>query len=144
MKYLNKFASVFLFAALGVFALSEMGGEEEEPEPEEELVGQMEDVYNIGKEDLSSPFFTLGKTYVVPAGEKWQAQFNLTVNPDNKYYKNFYVVLNACTDAETGTLGDEYGVIRYDNDPTKNSEETLPIPLRRRVKTRMWMLQFRR
>lgn len=102
--------------------LSEMGGEEDEPEPEEELVGQMEDVYNIGKEDLSSGFFTLGKTTVVPAGAKWQAQFNLTVNPDNKYYKNFYVVLNACTDAETGTLGDEYGVIRFDNDPTKNSE----------------------
>jgi hypothetical protein len=102
--------------------LSEMGGEEDEPEPEEELVGQMEDVYNIGKEDLSSGFWTLGKTYVVPAGAKWQAQFNLTVNPDNKYYKNFYIVLNACKDATTGELGDEFGVIRYDNDPSKNSE----------------------
>lgn len=139
MKYLNKLASLFFIGALGVLTmtsceggdlynvgapgwLSEMGGEEEEPEPEEELVGQMEDVYNIGKEDLSSGFFTLGKTTVVPAGAKWQAQFYLTVNPDNKYYKNFYVVLNACTDAETGTLGDEYGVIRFDNDPTKNSE----------------------
>jgi hypothetical protein len=99
-----------------------MGGEEDEPEPEEELVGQMEDVYNIGKEDLSSGFWTLGKTYVVPAGAKWQAQFNLTVNPDNKYYKNFYIVLNACKDATTGELGDEFGVIRYDNDPSKNSE----------------------
>ncbi len=139
MKYLNKLASLFFIGAFGVLTmtsceggdlynigapgwLSEMGGEEDEPEPEEELVGQMEDVYNIGKEDLSSGFWTLGKTYVVPAGAKWQAQFNLTVNPDNKYYKNFYVVLNACTDAETGTLGDEYGVIRFDNDPTKNSE----------------------
>ena len=138
MKYLNKLASVFFIAALGVMMLtsceggdlynigapgwlSEMGGEEE-PEPEEELVGQMEDVYNIGKEDLSSGFWTLGKTYVVPAGAKWQAQFNLTVNPDNKYYKNFYIVLNACKDATTGELGDEFGVIRYDNDPSKNSE----------------------
>ncbi len=139
MKYLNKLASLFFIGALGVMTmtsceggdlynvgapgwLSEMGGEEEEPEPEEELEGQMEDVYNIGKEDLSSGFWTLGKTYVVPAGAKWQAQFKLTVNPDNKYFKNFYVVLNACTNAETGALGDEYGVIRYDNDPTKNSE----------------------
>ena len=139
MKYLNKLASLFFIGALGVMTmtsceggdlynvgaptwLSEMGGEEDEPEPEEELVGQMEDVYNIGKEDLSSGFWTLGKTYVVPAGAKWQAQFKLTVNPDNKYFKNFYVVLNACTNAETGALGDEYGVIRYDNDPTKNSE----------------------
>ena len=139
MKYINKLASVFFMAALALLTmtsceggdlynvgapdwLSKMGGEEDEPEPEEELVGQMEDVYNIGKEDLSSGFFTLGKTYVVPAGAKWQAQFMLTVNPDNKYYKNFYIVLNACKNAETGELGDEYGVIRYDNDPSKNSE----------------------
>ena len=139
MKYLNKFVSALFVATLGIMTLascegadlykinapdwlSEKGGEEDEPEPEEELVGQMEDVYNIGKEDLSSGFWTLGKTYVVPAGAKWQAQFNLTVNPDNKYFKNFYVVLNACTNAETGELGDEYGVIRYDNDPGKNSE----------------------
>ena len=110
MKYLNKLASVFFIAALGVLTLtsceggdlfnvnapdwlSEMGGGEEEPEPEEELVGQMEDVYNIGNTDLTAGFFTLGKTYVVPAGQKWQAQFNLTVNPDNKYFKNFYIVL---------------------------------------------------
>ena len=138
MKYLNKFVSALFVATLGIMTLascegadlykinapdwlSEMGGEEEEEE-QEELVGQMEDVYNIGKEDLSSGFWTLGKTYVVPAGAKWQAQFKLTVNPDNKYFKNFYVVLNACTNAETGELGDEYGVIRYDNDPGKNSE----------------------
>ena len=138
MKYLNKFVSALLVATLGIMTLascegadlykinapdwlSEMGGEEEEPEEEEELVGQMEDVYNIGKEDLSSGFWTLGKTYVVPAGAKWQAQFKLTVNPDNLYYKNFYLVLNAYN-AETGELGDEFGVIRYDNDPSKNSE----------------------
>ncbi len=139
MKYPNKLASAFLFAALGIMTLtgceggdlynidvpawlSEMGGgEEPEPEPEEELVGQMEDVYDIGNAELTAAFFTLGKTYIVPAGEKWQAQFNLTVNPDNKYYKNFYLVINA-VDAETGGAGAEYGVIRYDNDPNKNSE----------------------
>ena len=138
MKYLNKLASVFLFATLGVFALtscegsdlykvgapdwlSEMGGDEGEESEEEELVGQMEDVYGIGNTEFTAAFFTLGKTYIVPAGAKWQAQFNLTVNPDNKYYKNFYVVINA-VNAETGEVGGEYGVIRYDNDPTKNSE----------------------
>ena len=138
MKYLNKFVSALFVATLGIMTLascegadlykinapdwlSEKGGEEEEEE-QEELVGQMEDVYNIGNEDLSSGFWTLGKTTVVPAGAKWQSQFKLTVNPDNKYYKNFYLVLNACTNAETGELGDEFGVIRYDNDPSKNSE----------------------
>ena len=84
----------------------------------EVIEGLQEDVYDIGKADYSAGFFTLGKTYVVPAGEKWQAQFNLLVNPDNKYYKNFYIVLNNYS----GELGDEYGVIRFDNDPTKNSE----------------------
>ena len=97
-------------------AASKQGGEEVVIE------GLHEDVYNIGNEDLSSGFWTLGKTYVVPAGEKWQAQFNLTVNPDCKYYKNFYIVLNGYNDATEDKLGDEFGVIRYDNDPTKNSE----------------------
>ena len=82
------------------------------------IEGLEEDVYNIGKEDLSASFWTLGKTYVVPAGQKWQAQFNLTVNPDNKYYKNFYIAINEFN----GDVGTEFGVIRFDNDPTKNSE----------------------
>lgn len=83
---------------------------------EEAIEGLMEDVYDIGTADYTAPFFTLGKTYVVPAGAIWKAQFNLTVNPDNKYYKNFFLVLN------NEDLSTEYGVIRFDNDPTKNSE----------------------
>ena len=82
----------------------------------EELVGMMDDYYPIGETDFSAPFWTLGKTYVVPAGTKWNAEFTLTVNPDNKYYKNFYIVLNSAD------MGTEYGVIRFDNDPSKNSE----------------------
>jgi hypothetical protein len=140
MKYLNKLATVFCSAALGLMSLTSCEGgdlfsingpdwmaeridsianaKSQGGEEEEEIEGMHEDVYNIGKEDLTAGFWTLGKTYVVPAGEKWIAQFNLTVNPDNKYYKNFYVVLNAFN----GDIGDEYGVIRFDNDPTKNSE----------------------
>lgn len=139
MKYLNKIASAFCLAALALLLLTGCEGAElyEVGSPdwisekidsinnskqgggEEELEGQMEDVYNIGTTELTAPFFTLGKTYVVGSGQKWQARFNLIVNPDNKYFKNFYVVLNA-TDGEN--LGDEYGVIRFDNDPSKNSE----------------------
>ncbi len=142
MKYLNKLASVCCFAALALTTLTGCEGAdmynvgapdwlsakvdsikeaksgEDEPEV---LVGMMEDVYNIGNDMLNAGFFTLGKTYIVPAHTKWNAQFNLTVNPDNKYYKNFYIVLNAF-DVETQTMGDEFGVIRYDNDPSKNSE----------------------
>ena len=138
MRHLNKIASVFCAAALGMMALTSCEGGDlfsvnapdwlsakadsiansKTPGGETVIEGLMEDVYNIGTPDLSAAFFTLGKTYVVPAGQKWQAQFNLTVNPDNMYYKNFYLVLNAFN----GDLGDEYGVIRFDNDPSKNSE----------------------
>ena len=89
---------------------------------EEEIEGLHEDVYTIGKEDMTSGFWTLGKTYVIPAGQKWQAQFNLTVNPDNVYYKNCYIVFNDYNPDTDDHLGTEYGVIRFDNDPTKNSE----------------------
>ena len=137
MKY-NKLATVFCSAALGLMALTSCEGGDlysvgapswisakadsianaKSEDSGEVIEGLQEDVYDIGKADYSAGFFTLGKTYVVPAGEKWQAQFNLLVNPDNKYYKNFYIVLNNYT----GEVGDEYGVIRFDNDPTKNSE----------------------
>ena len=115
MRHLNKIASVFCAAALGMMALTSCEGGDlfsvnapdwlsakadsiansKTPGGETVIEGLMEDVYNIGTPDLSAAFFTLGKTYVVPAGQKWQAQFNLTVNPDNMYYKNFYLVLNA-------------------------------------------------
>ena len=139
MKYINKLATVFCSAALGLMLLTSCEGgdlytvgapswisakadsiaEAKKNQSQGPVIeGLQEDVYDIGKADFSAGFFTLGKTYVVPAGQKWQAQFNLTVNPDSKYYKNFYIVLNDFP----GALGDEYGVIRFDNDPTKNSE----------------------
>ena len=147
MKYLNKLASgrlvltvAFFVASLGLMTLtsceggdlfkvnapdwlSEKGGDDDAGDPEEgeDLSAQMEDVYNIGNEELTAGFFTLGKTYVVPAGQKWIAQFKLTVNPDNMYYKNFYLVLNKNEETLDGTVN-EYGVIRFDNDPSKNSE----------------------
>ena len=135
MKHLNKIASAFCAAALGMLALTSCEGGElykvnapdwvaakvdsiAEANKPEELVGMMDDYYPIGNTDFTAGFFTLGKTYIVPAGVKWNAEFTLTVNPDNKYYKNFYIVLNDYN----GALGDEYGVIRFDNDPSKNSE----------------------
>ena len=139
MKYLNKIASILCSAALGILVLTSCEGADlytvgapnwlsekadsiaaakAASQQEEVIEGLQEDVYDIGTADLKAGFWTLGKTYVLPAGQIWKAQFNLLVNPDNMYYKNFYVVLNAWN----GTLGDEFGVIRFDNDPTKNSE----------------------
>ena len=139
MKYLNKLTSILCSAALGILVLTSCEGADlytvgapnwlsekadsiaaakAASQQDEVIEGLQEDVYDIGTADLKAGFWTLGKTYVVPAGQIWKAQFNLLVNPDNMYYKNFYVVLNAWN----GTLGDEFGVIRFDNDPTKNSE----------------------
>ena len=143
MKYLNKIATVICSAALGLLVLTSCEGGDlfsiDSPDwlsskvdsiaanknnnnDDPVIDGLQEDVYNIGAEDLSSGFWTLGKTYVVPAGEKWIAQFNLTVNPDNVYYKNCYIVFNDYNPDSDDHLGTEYGVIRYDNDPDKNSE----------------------
>ncbi len=141
MRNLNKIAIAFCSAALGLMTMTSCeGGDlfsvdspdwiaakadsiaaEKAKNQGGEIVieGLQEDVYNIGNAEFTAPFFTLGKTYVIPAGQKWQAQFNLTVNPDNKYYKNFFIVVNAYAD---GAIGDEYFVMRYDNDPNKNSE----------------------
>ena len=133
MKHLNKIASAFCAAVLGMLALTSCEGGDlykmsapdwiaekvdsiKQANTPEELEGMMDDYYPIGETDFSAPFWTLGKTYVVPANSKWNAEFTLTVNPDNKYYKNFYIVLNSAD------MATEYGVIRFDNDPSKNSE----------------------
>lgn len=84
----------------------------------EVLEGQMEDVYTFGETDYSSGFWTaFSKYYVIPDGEKWQAQFTLHINPDdNTYYKNFGLVITS-DDDRSGSEGNgytEYGVIRYD------------------------------
>ena len=80
-------------------------------------------LYNVGSTALNSPFWTLGKSHVVPAGGKLEMLIDLTVNPDNKYFKNFYVVItNDVSINPRGSGYYEYGVMRFDNDLNKNSE----------------------
>jgi len=90
--------------------------EDSKPPPEEEeLEGMQEDVYTIGNTDYTSGFWSaFSKYYVVPDGEKWNAVFNLHINPaDNTYYKNFAMIITNDVDrGGTGYL--EYGAIRFD------------------------------
>ena len=82
---------------------------------EEVLEGMQEDVYTIGKTDFSSGFWTaFSKYYVIGENQKWNAQFNLNLNPDdNTYFKNFAVVItNDCDRGATDYK--EYGAIRFD------------------------------
>lgn len=98
--------------------------EDSKKQPEEEVLeGMQEDVYTIGNTDFTSGWWAaFSKYYVVPDGEKWNAVFNLHINPaDNMYYKNFVLVIT--NDADRGGTGyTEYGAIRFDFAAALNSE----------------------
>lgn len=82
---------------------------------EETLVGMEEDVYTFGNTDYSSGWWSsFSKYYVVSNGYKWNAVFNLNINPnDNTYYKNFALVVT--NDEDRGAAGyTEYGAFRFD------------------------------
>ena len=98
--------------------------EDSKKQPEEEVLeGMQEDVYTMGNTDFTSSWWAaFSKYYVVPDGEKWNAVFNLHINPtDNTYYKNFVLVIT--NDADRGGTGyTEYGAIRFDFAAALNSE----------------------
>lgn len=102
--------------------IQEIEDSKKQPE-EEELEGMQEDVYTIGNTDYTSGWWAaFSKYYVVPDGEKWNAVFNLHINPaDNTYFKNFALIITNDTDrGGTGYL--EYGAIRFDFAADLNSE----------------------
>jgi len=135
MKLLNKMATVFCSAGLGLLALTSCEGGDiysvDAPDwisqkidsinqlnsgaEEEVLEGMQEDVYTIGSTDFTSGWWSsFSKYYVIPDGQKWNAVFNLNINPDdNTYYKNFALVIT--NDVDRGGDGyTEYGAIRFD------------------------------
>lgn len=142
MKHLNKLASVFCVAAMGLTALTGCEGsdmysvnspdwlsekidsiEKSKVSTEEVLVGMNEDVYTVGNTDFSSGFWTsFSKYYVVQDNQKWNAVFNLNINPSaTNTYKNFALIIT--NDVDRGGTGyTEYGAIRFDNQPSGNSE----------------------
>ena len=96
---------------------SKKGGEEEV------LEGMQEDVYTVGATDFSTGWWAqFSKYYVIPEGKKFHLQFNLNINPSAaNTYKNFAMILT--NDVDRGGEGYlEYGAIRYDNQPSGNSE----------------------
>jgi hypothetical protein len=135
MRHLNKIASVFCAAALGLLALTGCEGGDlynvnapdwisqkidsidkaKNSTQEEPLVGMQEDVYTIGATDFSTGWWQqFSKYYVIPDGEKWNAVFNLNINPsDNTYYKNLVLIFT--NDEDRGAGGyKEYGAYRFD------------------------------
>lgn len=142
MKRLNKLAAVFCVAAMTLTAMTGCEGsdmfsvnspdwlsekidsiEKANQSTEEVLVGMNEDVYTVGNTDFSSGFWTsFSKYYVVQDNQKWNAVFNLNINPSaTNTYKNFALVIT--NDVDRGGTGyTEYGAIRFDNQPSGNSE----------------------
>lgn len=142
MKRLNKLAAVFCVAAMALTAMTGCEGsdmfrvnfpdwlsekidsiEKANQSAEEVLVGMNEDVYTVGDTDFSSAFFTsFSKYYQVDDNQKWNAVFNLNINPSaTNTYKNFALYIT--NDVDRGGTGyAEYGVIRFDNQPSGNSE----------------------
>ena len=134
MRYFKHIAKALCMTALGVMALTGCEGADQygidspdwiknkidsinnaKQSHEEVLEGMQEDVYTIGKTDFSSGFWTaFSKYYVIGENQKWNAQFNLNINPDdNTYYKNFALIVT--NDYDRGATDyKEYGAIRFD------------------------------
>ncbi len=143
MKYLNSFAPIFCAAVMGLSVMTSCEGGDlynilapdwlseradsiansKKQGGDEELEGLMEDVYTIGAVDFSSGWWAqFSKYYPIPEGATWNAQFNLNINPNaSNTYKNFALIITS--DADRGGAGYvEYGAIRFDNQPSGNSE----------------------
>lgn len=142
MRHFKKIRSVCSFVALGLLALTgcedehfydvnspdwlservdSIANSQESDDPV--LEGMMEDVYTIGSTDYSTGWWTVfSKYYVIPDGQTWNAVFNLSINSEaSNTYKNFALII--CNDADRDAEGYlEYGAIRYDYQPSGNSE----------------------
>ena len=143
MKHLNKLAAVFCSAAFGMMALTGCEGSEmydvNSPDWIAEKIDSIknakgsgdglvipdghEDVYTIGATDFSTGWWAeFSKYYVIPDGQTWNAVFTLNINPSApNTYKNFALILTSDADRSAGDYL-EYGAIRYDNQPSGNSE----------------------
>lgn len=135
MRHLNKLLCACSFAALGLPALTGCeGGElfevnapdwisDKVQEIEDSENNNQEDIYTFGSTDYSSAFWTeFSKYYVIPDGKIWTAEFELHIDPNaTNTYKNFALVITNDVDRD-GEGYKEYGVIRYDHQPSGNSE----------------------
>ena len=135
MKYLNKLVTACCSALLGLMVLTSCeGGELYKVASPDWLSDKIDSIKNAKSGD-ESPLYTFGQTdyssgwwadfskyYVIPAGQVWKATFDLHINPSApNTYKNFVLIL--CSDSERGGGGyKEYGAIRYDHQPSGNSE----------------------
>ena len=144
MKYYNVIATAFFAATLGMLSLTSCEGgdlygidspdwlsskadsiaaEKDKNQGDDTIEGLEEDVYTVGATDYSSGWWAVfSKYYQIPEGEKWITQFNLNINPNaSNTYKNFALIITNDENRGAGNYK-EYGAIRYDYQPSGNSE----------------------
>lgn len=137
MRHLNKLLFACGLVAFGLPTLTGCEGGElfdvnapdwisdkvQEIEDAENANQDEEDVYTFGNTDYSSGWWTaFSEYYVVPDGRMWIAEFELHIDPNaTNTYKNFALVITNDVDRD-GEGYKEYGVIRYDYQPSGNSE----------------------
>lgn len=83
----------------------------------------IQDEYIVGNTDYSTGWWSaFSKYYQIPEGQKWKAVFNMNINPAAiNTWNNFAVVIT--NDENRGAADyNEYGAIRFDYEPTGNSE----------------------
>lgn len=135
MKYLNKLTFAFLAAFSALTAMTSCEGSDMytvgSPDWLQEKIDSIaaankdrnDDIYQIGATDYSSGWWAdFSHYYIIPDGAKWTETFNLHINPAaTNTYKNFALILT--NDVERGGDGyKEYGAIRFDTQPSGNSE----------------------
>ena len=142
MRQFHKIATAFCAAVLGLMSLTSCEGSDlfsiDSPDwlsskadsiaasktgGDEAIEGLEEDVYTVGATDFSTGWWAqFSKYYQIPEGQKWVAQFNLNINPNaTNTYKNFAMIIS--NDEDRGAANyKEYGAIRYDFQPSGNSE----------------------
>jgi len=135
MRHLNKIASVFSLAALTLAGMTSCENNElytiDSPDWRANAIdsiaktkGEAEvPMYTVGATDFSTGWWTkFSHYYQIPEGKTWEAEFDLVINPDApNTYKNYALIIT--NDVSRGGGGyAEYGAIRYDHQPSGNSE----------------------
>lgn len=135
MRHLNIFASVFSLTVLGMVGMTSCEESEifqvDSPDWRSSRIKAIADsagnveapLYTIGATDFSTGWWAkFSHYYQIPEGQTWDAEFDLYINPDaTNTYKNFALIItNDVNRSATGYA--EYGAIRYDYQPSGNSE----------------------
>lgn len=137
MRHLNKLLFACGLVAFGLPTLTGCEGGElfdvnapdwisdkvQEIEDAENANQDEEDAYTFGNTDYSSGWWTaFSEYYVVPDGRMWTAEFELHIDPNaTNTYKNFALIITNDVDRD-GEGYKEYGAIRFDYQPSGNSE----------------------